>query len=534
MLIILAILILLITPALIVINQIILIRLHRSRFAYQYLLALFSALVTWILVLISRPDTIQLIPLIPWQPESLFPESPTLLLDNFSWPFALAISSLMLGVILTSVTRLSAIKWRTWASSLLITGIGLLAVLAGNPLTLLIAWAALDIAEAYILMVHANDPSVRQKIILILSARAGGIVVLLTAMIVAWSSGNSLSFLSIQPQMVLLLMFAASLRSGILPLRLPFILETQFRRGLGTTLRLIPAITSFILISRIATSGLNEQIATALLVLLSIAALYGAAAWVTAPDELNGRPFWILGMVSLSISASIRAQPEASTAWGVACLLTGSLIFLASPRERYLMPLLFFGILNISSLPFTPLWEGWKAYSTLPTQGNLIDLIPHILINIAFFLAHTLLIFGYIRHSSHQIKTTEDMEQWIWVLYLPGLVILIIAQFILGIYQLPEISTIPLSGWFSGAIVLLVALAMWMRGRSLLYRLDFIPRYLARLESALHFSWLYRFLVAVYRLFGRIITIISDILEGEGGLLWTIIIVLLLFTSLRK
>jgi hypothetical protein len=528
MLVIIALIILLITPAVMIF-----IRLLRPRFAYQYLLALFSTLIAWPLVLLSRPDTFQMIPLIPWQPESVFPYSPVLLLDHYSWPFALSVSTLVLGVMLTAVTRLNDIKWRTWAGSLLIASCGLLAVLAGNPLTLLIAWAALDISEASILMVQANDALVRQKIILVLSVRAAGIVVLLVAMIVAWSSGDNLSFLNIQPQSALLLLVAAGLRSGVFPLHIPFILETQFRRGLGTTLRLVSAAASFILVARTATSGIDLQIAPYLLALIAIAALYGAAAWATAPDELSGRTFWILGTVSLSVSASIRAQPEASIAWGVACVLSGALIFLASPRYRFLMPLLILGVLSISSLPFTPSWNGWQAYGVLPAQQTIGNLILHSLIAIIFFVVHILLIMGYLRILSHQVKPTGDIERWTWVLYLPGLFILIIAQFIFGFYELPELSTVPLAGWLSGVIVSIVSLSIWIRGRFLLYKVEFIPRYLWRLEPVLHFSWLYRFLGAVYRLVGRIVTTISSILEGEGGLLWTMLIVLLLFSLFR-
>jgi formate hydrogenlyase subunit 3/multisubunit Na+/H+ antiporter MnhD subunit len=528
MLVIIALVFLLFTPGLMI-----LIRLLRPRFAYQYLLALLSALISWPLIMLSHPDTYVVIPLFSWQPESLFPYSPNLLLDRYSWPFALALSTIVLSVMLTEVARLNTTNWRTWAGSLLLTGFGLLAVLAGNPLTLLIAWAALDIIEAGILMIQAKDPSVRQKIILVLSARAAGIVALLVAMIVVWSSGESLNFLTIQPQAALLLMVAAALRLGILPLHLPLILETQYRRGLGTTLRLVPVGASLILIVRTAASGVDPQVVPWLLVLLAIIALYGAAAWVMAPDELSGRTFWTLGMVSFSVSASFRAQPEASIAWGIACLLSGSLVFLAAPRNRYLMPLLYLGVLSISSLPFTPLWNGWQAYGVLQRDLDPTGLILDFLVGILFFITHILLILGYLRHTSRQSEPVENVERWIWVLYLPGLAILLVADFIYGIYYLPEINAIPPAGWLSGAIVSIVSLLLWIRGRSLLKKFDSIPQYFSRLEPVLYLSWLYRLLEGIYRTIGRLVTLVSNILEGEGGLLWTMLIILLLFSLIR-
>jgi formate hydrogenlyase subunit 3/multisubunit Na+/H+ antiporter MnhD subunit len=364
-----------------------LIRLLQPRFAFQYLLALFSALITWPLILLSRPDTYKIIPLYTWQPESLFPYSPELLLDRYSWPFALALSTLVLSVMLTAVTRLNTSSWRTWAASLLITGLGLLAILAGNPLTLLLAWAALDIVEAVILMLQAKEPALRQRIILVLSFRAAGIVVLLIAMILVWSSGENLTFLAIQPQAALLLMLAAGLRLGILPLHIPFFLEPQFRRGLSTILRLVPVGASLILVVRSAGSGVSSQLAPLLLALMAVVAVYGTAAWLLASDELSGRAFWILGMVSLSVSASIRAKPEASIAWGIACILSGALIFLASPRNKSFMALLLSWCLEYLQPSIYSIMERWQAYGDLQRQLNLVDLIltPYLI----FFILST-------------------------------------------------------------------------------------------------------------------------------------------------
>jgi hypothetical protein len=140
---------------------------------------------------------------------------------------------------------------------------------------------------------------------------------------------------------------------------------------------------------------------------------------------------------------------------------------------------------------------------------------------------------GYLRHLSRRTESAEKMERWIWMLYLPGLAILILAHFIYGIYDLPELSTVPLVGWLSGVIVTVVSLLLWVRGRTYLRSFDFIPRYLSRLEPVLYLSWFYLFLGAVSRITGRLVTFVSNILEGEGGLLWTMLIVLLLFSLLR-
>ena len=52
--------------------------------------------------------------------------------DAFSWPFAIALGTIALAVILTDIGRSEEADWYSWASSLALAALGLVAVLAGN------------------------------------------------------------------------------------------------------------------------------------------------------------------------------------------------------------------------------------------------------------------------------------------------------------------------------------------------------------------------------------------------------------------
>ena len=154
-----------------------------------------------------------------WQPMSFFPLSPALLVDSISWIFALALATQLLAVMLTSVARLGrqglsaagssarlwktsktpirdpqptspGVNWKAWAANLALTSLGLVAVLAGNLLTLLLAWAALDIVELMILLGQVSTSEERGQVVRSFSARVGGIAVLLLAGIVIWGQGG--------------------------------------------------------------------------------------------------------------------------------------------------------------------------------------------------------------------------------------------------------------------------------------------------------------------------------------------------------
>ena len=136
------ILILIITPLIMLI-----IRILQPDFTFFWLIAALGALATWPAVLLLRLRIPESITLVTWKPEQILPVSPTLLLDSISWPFAMALATLVLAVILTDVTRVPDVNWSAWASSLAISAISMLAVFAGNPLTLILAWGAIDLIE---------------------------------------------------------------------------------------------------------------------------------------------------------------------------------------------------------------------------------------------------------------------------------------------------------------------------------------------------------------------------------------------------
>jgi formate hydrogenlyase subunit 3/multisubunit Na+/H+ antiporter MnhD subunit len=81
--------------------------------------------------------------LVEWKPVTLFPASPSLLVDHASWPFLFALVSLTLAIILTAAASLQSNYWMTWSNTLLLAGLGILAVISGNLLTLLLAWAVI-------------------------------------------------------------------------------------------------------------------------------------------------------------------------------------------------------------------------------------------------------------------------------------------------------------------------------------------------------------------------------------------------------
>lgn len=506
---------------LVVAAAILLIRLFRPRFAYFWLVAALGALAAWPATLVLRLYLPSELRLVTWQPQALFPVSPALLLDRISWPFALAITTLVVAVILTDVARAAEADWLSWAGSLGLGGLGLTAVLAGNPLTLVIAWSALDLIELVVLLSQISESAVRERVVIAFAARVGGILVLLMAAVTANSAKLPLDFSTIPAAISIYLIIASGLRLGVLPLHLPFLQELPLRRGLGTLVRLVPAAASLVLLVRTGTEGVPSSFRTPLLALSGLAAISASLIWATARDELDGRPFWILGGASFAVAAAIQAHPGGSLAWGIATLLSGGLLFLFSARSTGLLVIPALSWIAFSGLPLTPNWMGSYLYAERFSPWLVL-----------FLLAQVLMLLGYIRHALRPEPDLRGVERWVRLIYPLGLVLLVVSQAVIAFWGRlypdgsPQPFPSPLESWPGLVAVLAVGASIALINRGLVVD----PARLYRLRSVFSFSWFYNILWGGYRTIRRLITFITTILEGEGGILWTLFLLIVLLS----
>jgi hypothetical protein len=223
---------------------------------------------------------------------------------------------------------------------------------------------------------------------------------------------------------------------------------------------------------------------------------------------------------------------------------------LLSARHRNLLPLPLFGLLGFIWLPFTPAWGGMQLYTSLPS----IFLIP------VFVLAHALLVSGYIRHAVRPETMPESSQRWLWVLYPLGLVLLPVLQMVLfigtmifpglawqvfrrssdnGLLTTPgDYATLPLLTWTGGAISLgLAALFLWiMYRRSLKVAFSaHLPHRLVQISQKLFsLRWFYDLLGISLRILVRFVIQLTAILEGEGGILWVLVLLALLVALLLR
>jgi len=500
------------------------IRNYVPRYGFTWLVALIGAFIAWLVLLISKAGIPQIIQMKIWQFVELTPDTPTLLLDDVSWLFAISITTLLLSVLLTEVARATESDWSAWIASLILSAFGLLSVLAGNLLTLLLAWVAIDFAELLVMFWHVQSGVNRERVVYVFATRMAGIFMLLWAWLASRQGAITPSFDDLPQGATIFLLLAAWVRLGLIPIQLHRFQERSVRRNLGTLGRLVTAASSLVLIARTASIGAVSWQIPYLLLLSGIVAFYGSFSWYFSPNELEGRPYWIIAYSALSIAAALRAQPSASLAWGLTTLLTGGVLFLYSARNRLLILLPILGLINITLLPATLTWNGANLFNS-----------PFSLTFVLFLLAQALLLAGYYHHLRLEGETLISAERWIWIVYTIGLGLITIIQFpvayIINFTNLTWVTPINLSTLWPGLVIIILAGLILFTG----YRgLRLSPRSQDRIRIVFSLGWFYRLVGYIYQLVGRIITVFTFVLEGEGGVLWVLLWLALLLVLISQ
>jgi hypothetical protein len=191
------------------------------------------------------------------------------------------------------------------------------------------------------------------------------------------------------------------------------------------------------------------------------------------------------------------------------------------------------GVLAMSGLPFTPAGAGWQGLVILPI--NLPDFI--------FLVAQVLLVVGYIRHMLRPEETLSSMERWIKVIYPFGLLLLSATAWLIEFLGWP--STTGLDHWGASGVAAGLAAGGWFGMGRLVSWWQAHPERTAWISAAarpvgavlnnlFRFDWFYRLIEGIYFIVQRFIQVVTVILEGEGGVLWVLVLLALLASLLMS
>ncbi len=458
-----------------------------------------------------------------WQPERLFQSPLQFSLDQTSWAYMYACSTVLLAMILAAATRQIIAPADVRAFWFIYTALAMIAMLAANLVTLTVSWALMDFLTLIFFIRYAESPEDVQRALIRTGIDMAGVLLLLAGASMNYQAGGDTSITTAFQSTtgVLLVILAALFRLGVLPLHFGIPTFEPLRRGMGTLLRLFPPAVSMILLTRLFGLGLPIETRNWLMIAGIVGVMIGGIRWVLEDDVIESRPYFVLTLASLAVLVGVAQWGvEGPRAAGVAMLLIGATLSLSeihSPAHR-VWPLL--GALILVGMP----WSiggvlGASFGMVLPTDGSILTLIVGV-------IGMTLLGLG----SLHAVL--EQEIQW------PSSETLVRVMFGMGI-ALPVLVSIGLGIWLQ-AEPGLEGLLVFGISASLGVLLLFVIR---RLPAELVQRWqgaagridpqhVYRAMWSPLRILARIARITGAVFEGEGALLWMTVVILFIILAL--
>jgi hypothetical protein len=503
--------------------------IFRPRFNATWLIAVTGAFLSWISLLFLRFRLPTSLVYLHWDIGKIYIDSPALVIDYSSWSYAFAIATLILAIVLSSPANLqSRMEISSIAGNLAITGLSYFAILASNLISLLIGWAAIDLIEMTALLRNNPESKNNQRIIIGFTSRFLGLILIFWAIVLgSRESGFRTDFANLSSMVGLPVLIGIGLRLGLFPVHLVYSEQTSIRRSQGNLFRFIPPATSLVLLSRIPHDTLSSEMTIIIRLLTMIAAIYGIIRLLSEKRELDTRPYWVIVLSSLAILSTLNGFSMSSVSWGVSMILLGGALYLHDFKSRFIQGLLVIGLLMFTGLPYTP-----NASGLAGLMGS-----PSLFIEIISLLIFLPLLVGLFRKISSKANMPAGLERIVYLTYPLSILLLIISYIIIGLFGWRGSRIIGAWPAIITGIVIIVLTILLNKYLSrqiinlktaitdLIKKYSFIRQYIS---TILKFSWVYILFQWIFGVIGRIIDWFTFLLEGESGLLWGMVFLILL------
>lgn len=504
---------------------------YRLSIGSTWLIAAGSALLVWIVLIVFRISIPDGLTIDNWSPMGIGSDLLVFELSSRTWIFAFLLVSLLIGVIFTDTIRFGhGNNLTTWTGSMLLTAVGLFSIYSQTLLAVIITWSIIDIVEFGLLIRVIDHPRVHTAAILEFSSRILGTVLLIAALVFSDFHAVIVENVQYSGAVNILILLGATLRLGVLPLHVPLTANLPIRRSLGTILRFVAPITVFSFLSQIQPQLQHSGFSRFLLPIALLTAFFGAVKWISAKNELVGRPYWVLAFSGLVLISFINGQSDGVIVLSMMMLICGGFVFLHSYSSKPATVLGMLCLLGMVGLPFTPSTPVWVSLSV---SNPIINLI---LVSIV-----SLLFLGLLNHLLRKHDNNSSKEVWMQLFYTVGLGVLMIVPWLIMIWNFHEFQGTAIGSAIIVCLLLIVRFIMiWRNIKNIK---GVLPPFIQKINQPLavigkiigiffQFEWFSKFLWYIYALLEKPIRFFTRILEGDGGLLWSLLFLALISSVL--
>lgn len=486
-----------------------------------------TALTIWILSLVVPVSSYPVVSGTNWLPFSQVFAGFTFKIDLYSIALIFCISSIALSYVITSTVHLQSADWRR--SILLVflnCSFAILTLVSFDPFSLLLTWTMLDFCVLASNLWLAADSPERQRAITSFVMKLMGSFAIMIGVVASGGKGFNFDLGAIPSEVSLFFLLAFILRSW-------GIIEVFPRRAVGSSLpttvliNLISLSSAIALLSRIPPMILPRVGTIWILISVILVGLWSAVRVLFATDLFSALPFFISGFGSLQIFCVIENHPAIAFLWGCLAVILGSLlgIFQRFNWFHSIPPSL--GLVLAIGIPYT---LGGMALS------GLID--PFSFHSVFMLLILLGLMIGIARIVWQTDRIQIEIDQSISFVYTVGLLVLFLSALILGMkFQgfYDSNPNIVISGILLVGGILLGGI--YYRVRETFHpkeKPNRIIRMAGQLQKIGKSKVPNKLLSAVTQVMDLLVKLISNILEGEGGLLWTLVLLAVMISVISS
>ncbi len=388
-----------------------------------------------------------------------------------------------------------------------ITGLGAICVigtLVDSAYTLALVWTGIEALVLYSYLKNQGQMTTSQGFILSILVRLTGPLLVIYISLVNSISGVA-PFLTELPSSAAPILLAAGVVGFGGWFLTPKISEEESsairpRNYLSRT----PAILGLLMITRAAQIFAPGEVSPVFLWVGTI--LFFLLLMMSLLINQTGR-VWEIGGLILFISAFVFADPEAVLVWGMVFLMPGLVLFRNFDSKRTASLALIVGGLGVFPLPFFPSWVGLVSLIGIPSL---------------FFSALVGIFLGRIINRKIQDwRKIEIPTEQISPLTITGYAVILVAQYSIAfqaglVNKSLAISSIPVGAWLS-ALLFGVTVLFWDRIPEMnISPLDRLREKTSPLIKAGASS--------IPRLADETVYLLTRLFEGDGGLIWTLLL----------
>lgn len=442
-----------------------------------------------------------------------------------TWVFGFLLLTMLGAILLADSSRLSGKNnLVAWSGAFVITAAGILVCMSGSFVAFILASTFLDITLLIVgILANLNSGQLKEAVIGFSVRVSGSLILLMTF-------GNSnLDLLKSKPEVLseLLPFFIISLilRMGVIHSGELTSEAHPISRNLQILLQMIVPVTMFAFISRLSIPPLDGLFFKLTILLLFSIVLVKAIK--LASKRSFDHKIWIDIFSGLGIGLILLGQTDAILPLGLVMISVGSAISVTETRSRWTTIILIVLVLGMIGLPFTPSNGLWL--NSIGMEAGFLGVIYNLII--------LLVLLGVTNTFLKKINRNLSNEKWVDVSNSMSPLILMISPWIY----------LPWTNYFTGTLIgvinpgVVIGITIsrtlfwkwWVRitqiATSVSEKLKTESQFLTRpINDLLKFTWLTNTFKTLNHILEWLVTGAIRMLEGEGGLLWALVFLILL------